>query len=233
VAASICAPIHPSRVSSWSLSYGKRWMDVVAALVGLLVLSPVMVMIALAIKITSGSPILFQQCRLGRNGRGFRLLKFRTMRVAAAANGPGLTRSGDARITRIGRYLRKWKLDELPQLFNVLKGEMTLVGPRPDLEEFWLKATVADRAVLVLTPGLTGAASLAFSDEERLLAQVPPERLTQFYLEQVLPEKARLDREYAGQATLWSDCSILVQTLRVPLLQRRGAEKGIDEQVSR
>jgi lipopolysaccharide/colanic/teichoic acid biosynthesis glycosyltransferase len=225
VAASICAPVQPSRVSNWSLSHGKRWMDVIAALVGLLFLSPLMCVIALIILITSGKPILFRQWRIGRNGRQFRLLKFRTMRVSPRGDGPGLTQSGDARITPIGLCLRRWKLDELPQLFNVLNGEMTLVGPRPDLEEFWLEATAADRSVLVLTPGLTGAASLTFSDEECLLAQVPQERLTQYYLEQVLPDKARLDMEYAERATFRSDCSILVRTLLVPFCQRRD-EKG-------
>lgn len=226
MAASICAPVRPSRVSNWSLSRRKRWMDVAVALLGLLLLSPLMCVIALSIKLTSGNPILFRQWRVGRSGRKFCLLKFRTMKVRAAADGPGLTRSGDARITSIGRYLRNWKLDELPQLFNVLSGEMALVGPRPDLEEFWSEATAADRAVLALTPGLTGAASLTFRDEERLLAQVPQERLTKYYLEEVLPDKARLDSEYAGQATFRSDCGVLVQTLLVPFLQRRGDEKG-------
>jgi lipopolysaccharide/colanic/teichoic acid biosynthesis glycosyltransferase len=149
--------------------------------------------------------------------------------MVTAKNGPGLTRDGDARITRIGRWLRKWKLDELPQLFNVLKGEMSLVGPRPDLEEFWSRASLEDRRILELTPGVTGAASLAFSDEERLLAQVPAEQLTSYYLQDLLPRKARLDREYAARATFRSDCGILLRTVFLPLIRRQRERKEVTE----
>jgi len=212
-------------------------MDIVAATLGLPLLLPVIFVIALAIVINSGKPVLFRQQRVGRNGRPFHLLKFRSM-TATIKNGVGLTRDGDSRITGIGRWLRKYKLDELPQLFNVLKGEMTLVGPRPDLEEFWSQAGAEDRRVLELKPGITGAASLAFSDEERLLAQVSSEHLTSFYLDLVLPQKARIDREYALRATFLSDCVILLKTVLVPLFQMhrlgRGAiERGINEQVSK
>jgi lipopolysaccharide/colanic/teichoic acid biosynthesis glycosyltransferase len=213
-------------------------MDKVVAALGLLLLLPVICVIASTIAINSGTPVLFRQRRVGRDGKEFQLLKFRTMTVASARNGgPGLTREGDSRVTAIGRWLRRRKLDELPQLFNVLKGEMSLVGPRPDLEEFWSRASVEDRKVLELTPGVTGAASVAFCDEERLLAQVPNERLATFYLQQVLPYKARLDREYAARATFRSDCGILMQTVLVPLLQRRLVERkvienDINEQVS-
>jgi lipopolysaccharide/colanic/teichoic acid biosynthesis glycosyltransferase len=210
-------------------------MDLATSVLGLTLLSPVICVIALAIAIHSGKPVLFRQRRLGRNGREFHLLKFRTM--VTAKNGPGLTRDGDARVTRIGRWLRKRKLDELPQFFNVLKGEMSLVGPRPDLEEFWSQASPEDRRILELTPGVTGAASLAFCDEERLLAQVPAEQLASFYLQDVLPRKARLDCEYAARATFRSDCGILLQTLFFPLLWRQREkidviEREINEQVS-
>jgi lipopolysaccharide/colanic/teichoic acid biosynthesis glycosyltransferase len=222
--------------SNWCLSAGKRWMDIVAAMLGLLLLSPVMLVIALAIAINSGKPVLFRQQRVGRNGHAFHLLKFRTM-TTTTKNGAGLTRDGDSRVTQIGRWLRKRKFDELPQLFNVLKGEMTLVGPRPDLEEFWSRASAEDRRILQLKPGITGAASLTFCDEERLLAQVSPERLTSFYLEKVLPQKAKIDGEYAGRATLRSDCAILLKTVLVPLFQmhrfRKFTEREIHEQVSK
>jgi lipopolysaccharide/colanic/teichoic acid biosynthesis glycosyltransferase len=211
-------------------------MDIVAATVGLLMLSPVISVIAFAIAINSGRPVLFRQQRVGRNGLVFHLLKFRTM-TTTTKDGAGLTRDGDSRVTGIGRWLRKRKLDELPQLFNVLKGEMTLVGPRPDLEEFWSRASAEDRRVLELKPGITGAASLAFCDEERLLAQVSPERLTSFYLGEVLPKKARIDGEYARRATLRSDCAILLKTVLVPLFQihhfRKFIEREINEQVSK
>ena len=210
-------------------------MDIMASALGLILLLPVICVIALAIVIHSGKPVFFQQKRLGRNGCEFHLLKFRTM--VTAKNGPGLTREGDARVTRIGRWLRKRKLDELPQLFNVLKGEMSLVGPRPDLEEFWSQASMEDRRILELTPGVTGAASLAFCDEERLLAQVPAEQLDSFYLQEILPQKARLDSEYAARATFRSDCGILLQTVFLPLFRRQREkreviEREINEQVS-
>ena len=213
--------------SNWCWSREKRCMDLVTSALGLLLLLPAICVIALAIAIHSGKPIFFRQKRLGQNGRAFHLLKFRTM--VTEKNGPGLTRDGDARVTRIGRWLRKRKLDELPQLFNVLKGEMSLVGPRPDLEEFWAQANVEDRRVLELTPGVTGAASLAFCDEERLLAQVPTEQLASFYLQEVLPQKARLDSEYAARATFRSDCGILLQTVLLPLLQRQSVEREVIE----
>lgn len=221
--------------SNWCLSHKKRCMDIVASALGLILLLPAICVIALAIAIHSGKPVFFQQKRLGRNGRDFHLLKFRTM--VTAKNGPGLTRDGDARVTRIGRWLRKRKLDELPQLFNVLKGEMSLVGPRPDLEEFWSQASLDDRRILELKPGVTGAASLAFCDEERLLAQVPAEQLASFYIQEVLPQKARLDSEYAARATFRSDCGILLQTVFLPLFRRQREkreviEREINEQVS-
>jgi lipopolysaccharide/colanic/teichoic acid biosynthesis glycosyltransferase len=219
VAATICAPIEHSAISRWSLGSGKRMMDVAVSLLGLILALPIVAVIATAILLWSGKPILFKQWRLGRNGNRFQLLKFRTMTLAASAGGLGVTRSGDTRITPAGRWLRKCKLDELPQLLNVLRGEMTLVGPRPDLEEFWSMASPRDHAVLALTPGITGAASLAFCDEERLLAGIAPDRLVAFYVEKVLPQKARLDLDYARHATFSSDCGILLKTLLCPFVR--------------
>jgi lipopolysaccharide/colanic/teichoic acid biosynthesis glycosyltransferase len=198
-------------------------MDVVIALVALLICSPLIGAIAFLVGITQGRPILFRQWRVGRNGREFQLLKFRTMSTAAAENGPGLTRSGDARVTQLGRWLRKYKLDELPQLLNVVKGDMSLVGPRPDLKQFWEQITSNDKRVLTLTPGLTGAASIAFHDEEKILAKIPPEQLITFYLNHLLPEKARLDLAYAARATFWSDCRTLFYTLLVPIAPQRNS----------
>jgi lipopolysaccharide/colanic/teichoic acid biosynthesis glycosyltransferase len=189
--------------------------------------SPIIAIIATLVLVSAGRPILFRQWRLGRNGHKFQLLKFRTMAVNASADGVGVTRIGDSRITRTGRWLRKWKLDELPQLLNVIRGEMTLVGPRPDLEEFWLLAPMRDQAVLALTPGITGAASLAFCDEERLLAVVEPNHLIVFYVQEVLPKKARLDLEYARRATFLSDCGILLRTLICPFVRSRATEMDI------
>jgi len=211
----------------WPHSYGKRGFDLVISATGVLLLLPFLSVIGLAIAINSGFPVFFRQKRIGKNGREFQLLKFRTMTDAATRTGPGLTCAGDSRITGIGRWLRKHKLDELPQLLNVVKGEMTLVGPRPDLEQFWLQASDEDRRVLELKPGVTGVASLAYCDEERLLAQVPADQLTSFYIQQVLPLKARLDREYAERATFRSDCDLLLQTVFVSLLHRRQVQREV------
>lgn len=223
--------------SVWYASRMRRCIDVAAASCGLIVLSPVLIVIALALIASSGRPILFIQRRAGRNGVEFPLLKFRTMKVSVQ-RGSGLTQDGDSRITTIGKVLRKTKLDELPQLVNVLKGQMSLVGPRPDLSEFWNQAAQEHREVLRLTPGITGAASLAFSQEEKLLAQVPAQELTTFYLEQLLPAKARLDMEYAAQATFLSDCGIVLRTAWMPLVRwwqtaDKGNEISTDEQISR
>jgi lipopolysaccharide/colanic/teichoic acid biosynthesis glycosyltransferase len=139
------------------------------------------------------------------------------MTVQPLDKGLGITRRGDPRITTIGKVLRLSKLDELPQLVNVLRGEMSLVGPRPDLKEFWQQASSDARQALALTPGLTGPASIAFRNEERLIAQVAPEQTTKFYVERLLPAKARIDREYAARASFLSDCLVLLQTLTTAL----------------
>jgi lipopolysaccharide/colanic/teichoic acid biosynthesis glycosyltransferase len=218
--------------SAWCRSRRKRWMDILTSSLALLLLSPLFFLIALFVAITSGKPIFFRQWRLGQNSRRFQVHKFRTMRPATNI-GIGVTQKGDPRITSVGHWLRRWKLDELPQLYNVLRGEMSLVGPRPDLENVWSRATAADRRILQLKPGLTGAASIAFYDEESLLANIPTERLTSFYMEQLLPQKAKLESEYAAQATFRSDCGILLQTLFVPFVPRRIMAKESDELASR
>jgi lipopolysaccharide/colanic/teichoic acid biosynthesis glycosyltransferase len=229
VAASISAPNQAPLISRWSLSPGKRLMDCAAAIAGLIVASPIMVAVATWILLTSGRPIIFRQWRVGRGAQKFQLFKFRTMTVNASANGLGVTRTGDARITATGRWLRKWKLDELPQILNVIYGDMTLVGPRPDLEEFWALASVSDRAVLALIPGITGAASLAYCDEERILATVPPENVTALYVNEILPRKARLDLDYARRATFRSDCGMLLQTLICPFTMAAWRKRALDE----
>ncbi len=199
--------------SAWCNSRGKRALDIVFASLALVVTAPFLLLIAVAIRATSRGPVLFLQWRSGLNRHPFRLLKFRTMHMTVAESGPGLTRAGDARITRVGRWLRKWKLDELPQLINVLVGEMSIVGPRPDLEQYWRQTSDTERQVLATKPGMTGAASLIFRNEEELLAGVPESELAFFYIHRLLPRKAHLDREYAAQATFWSDCCILMKTI--------------------
>jgi lipopolysaccharide/colanic/teichoic acid biosynthesis glycosyltransferase len=123
--------------SPWCNSRRKRLLDIVVATLAVVGTAPFMLLIALAIRATSPGPVFFRQWRSGLKGHPFQLLKFRTMQVAAEQSGPRVTRAGDARMTRVGRWLRKWKADELPQLLNVLRGEMSIVGPRPDLEQYW------------------------------------------------------------------------------------------------
>ena len=199
-------------LSPWCFSRFKRAMDFVCVLILVPFVLPVMAIIALAIQATSRGPVLFRQRRLGRDGTKFELLKFRTMYHARATAGSGLTQRGDRRITPIGRLLRRCKLDELPQLFNVLRGEMSLVGPRPDLPEYFESLDAKQRRVLSLTPGITGAASLKFRNEEALLAQVDQERLENFYVETLLPQKIALDLEYARTATAVTDTAMVLRT---------------------
>jgi lipopolysaccharide/colanic/teichoic acid biosynthesis glycosyltransferase len=165
--------------------------------------------VGVLVKCSSPGPIVFRQRRAGRFGLPFELLKFRTMTIAS---GPLLTRQGDRRVTRIGRILRRTKLDELPQLVNVVRGDMSLVGPRPDVAHFWdtLKGTCPQ--IFELRPGLTGEASLHFRNEESLLGSIPDERLTDYYLSTLLPQKARMDLQYAKTATLLSDVKLLFAT---------------------
>jgi lipopolysaccharide/colanic/teichoic acid biosynthesis glycosyltransferase len=199
--------------SAWCNSKRKRVLDIAFASLALIATAPLMLLITVAIRATSRGPVLFRQWRSGLNGYPFQLLKFRTMRMMAAESGPGITRAGDTRITRVGQWLRKWKLDELPQLINVLLGEMSIVGPRPDLEQYWRQTSDIERQVLATKPGMTGAASLIFRNEEELLAGVPESELVEFYVRDLLPHKARLDSEYAAQASFLSDCRVLLKTV--------------------
>src|SRR5436305_1549910 len=144
----------------------KRVFDVAVSLLALVVLSPLLALIALAVKATSSGPVFHRGERIGRGGAPFRILKFRTMRINAS--GPGLTRGGDARVTPLGRILRRSKLDELPQLVNILRGEMSIVGPRPEAPEYVRLYTAEQRRVLTVRPGLTSPASLRYRHEESL-----------------------------------------------------------------
>ena len=200
-------------ISSWCHSAGKRIFDVCSVVPLLFAALPLMALIAMSLKLTSEGPILFRQMRVGRGGREFQLLKFRTMADSNCQNGPGLTCAGDARVTSLGRILRRWKLDELPQLLNLLRGDMSLVGPRPDLAEFVRTLGSNQRRVLSLTPGITGWATLHFRKEEELLASIPPQQLYEYYVNEVLPYKIRLDLEYAARASFFSDVSVLSRTI--------------------
>lgn len=192
------------------LRFGKRVFDFTVALVGLLHLSVPMGIIAILIWVTSGRPILFTQDRVGKDGKIFRVKKFRTMAMRQN-NTNTVTVAGDKRITPIGKYLRRWKLDELPQLWNVLVGEMSLVGPRPDVPGYADKLQGDDRRLLLLRPGITGPATLAYRNEEEILAKVDdPVRYND---EVIYPDKVRRNLEYIEYCSLFKDLSFIWQTV--------------------
>jgi lipopolysaccharide/colanic/teichoic acid biosynthesis glycosyltransferase len=192
----------------------KRILDLVFALGGLVLLSPVMVVLAIAIKLDSPGPVFYRQERVGRGGRPFRIHKFRTMLHRPAAAGLQITVGNDARITRVGRWIRSRRLDELPQLVDVLKGDMSIVGPRPEVPRYVaLYPPELREKLLSLRPGLTDPGALAFRDEARLLAAAAdPERE---YVEVVMPQKLVHAMAYAEQASTWSDLRVIVRTLKV------------------
>ena len=190
----------------------KRIFDLLFSAVALLVLAPFFVLIALAIRWDSAGPVLFRQERVGRGGRVFRIRKFRTMVVDAPARGPAITIGQDPRITPVGAWLRRTKLDELPQLVDVLLGDMSLVGPRPEVPQYVALYPVDLRErVLSVRPGITDPVSLKLADEARVLAaSADPERT---YREELLPAKLREAVAYAEQASLRSDLRIIAATV--------------------
>jgi lipopolysaccharide/colanic/teichoic acid biosynthesis glycosyltransferase len=214
---SILPLIFPERpevlISSWCSSPGKRVLDIALASLVLAGALPILVCVALAVWLSSPGPVLFRQRRVGMNGNQFVLLKFRTMHIAAERVGPGVTCRNDPRIFPLGGLLRRWKLDELPQLLNVLRGDMSLVGPRPDLPEFCATLQKEQCAVLQLRPGVTGAATLVYRDEEQILANRGDDRVTEYYVNELYPQKVRLDLEYAKAASFAGDVRILAQTI--------------------
>lgn len=202
----------------WKLDV-KRSYDFAFSLLGLLLLGPVFLLVAVAIKLSDPGPVLFRQKRIGLRGDPFWILKFRTMVVDAEKRGLSVTRDGDPRVTKIGWLLRKSKLDELPQLINVLKGEMSLVGPRPEVSRYVAYYTPEQTRVLELKPGITDLATLAFRNEEELLKTA--DNVEAFYLRECLPRKINLNLEYARRANLWEDTKIIIRTVCPWLFCRR------------
>lgn len=188
----------------------KRLFDFVLSALGLALLWPIFVVIALLIKIEDRNGVFFRQKRIGRGGEPFFIWKFRTMVPDAERQGKSLTVGRDQRITRVGHWLRKTKLDELPQLINVLVGEMSFVGPRPEVPTYVDNYTPQQRRVLDLLPGITDVASVRFADESELLAKVDdPER---YYRDEIVPQKISLNLSYASQATIWTDMLVILRT---------------------
>jgi len=206
-------PNETGSLSAWNFSPGKRLLDASAAGAGLVLFLPLMAVIAVAVRLTSSGPVLFRQRRVGKDGRPFEILKFRTMVHDPQGAGPGVTRKGDSRVTAMGRVLRRAKLDELPQLFNVFRGDMSLVGPRPDLPEFCQAVRPEQQQVFTLRPGLTGWATLHFRDEEKLLAAAPENQTARYYVDHILSQKTELDLDYASRASFIGDLRIVLRTL--------------------
>jgi lipopolysaccharide/colanic/teichoic acid biosynthesis glycosyltransferase len=192
----------------------KRVFDLVISITGLILLSPVMLGIALAIILGSSGPVLFRQTRVGRFGKPFTICKYRTMVPGAEQQGEKITIGQDPRITRVGYFLRKYKLDELPQLFNVLKGDMSLVGPRPEVPEYIeYYPGVAKNEVLSIRPGITDMASIEFRNENLLL--MTADDPVREYIDNILPRKIELYKKYVRERTLWLDMIIIMKTVGV------------------
>ncbi len=196
----------PKRPSRWSQSSAKRVFDCVCVLLALPLLVPIFLAIALLVRLTSSGPVFFLQKRMGRHGRTFTILKFRTMIHAAHKAHHPVTTAYNQSFTPAGSFLRRWKLDELPQLLNVLRGDMSLIGPRPKISEHVLSN-------LTCRPGITGAATIAFALEEELLDRVPMHCLESWYHQVVLPAKCRIDVEYMAHATFLSDLKLIFDTV--------------------
>jgi lipopolysaccharide/colanic/teichoic acid biosynthesis glycosyltransferase len=211
--------------SPWVMSALRRFLDCSAAVGALIAFAPLMLVAAGLVRLGSGGPILFRQRRMGRNGKEFTLYKFRSMR-SEGARGSSITVVGDARITPVGAFLRRYKLDELPQFWNVLRGDMGLVGPRPKLPHH-------EALHLPCRPGITGTATLAFHKEEEFLSAIPEDELEAFYEMFVKPAKANMDMEYMRSATLASDVAILWRTASSCLLGTDRRQPGPAEVVAR
>lgn len=201
----------------------KRAFDVFFAVAGLVLLWPVFLLAALLVKLNDGGAVFYRQVRVGRWGKEFGIIKFRTMREGADKTGPSITAAYDSRITRVGHWLRKAKLDELPQLWNVLYGEMSFVGPRPEVLQYVALYTGEQRKVLELVPGITDEASLEFRDEEELLAAAADPG--KYYVEYCIPRKISLNLAYARKATVFRDVGVIFRTIGSVWLYRKSSGK--------
>lgn len=223
------ADFRVSYIQTW-----KRRLDIAAALLGIAALAPLLILIAIAVKLGGGGPVLYLQQRIGRNFRPFMIYKFRTMRPGADSDGNTCTVKGDARITPVGRLLRKTKLDELPQLFNVLKGDMSLVGPRPEVERYVELFREDYAEVLSVRPGITDYAAIEYSDEEEVLQKLVGEKAGRLdcgqagresdclpkyfsvqdaYVAEVLPAKIELYKKYIAEQSFLTDLALIMKTL--------------------
>jgi lipopolysaccharide/colanic/teichoic acid biosynthesis glycosyltransferase len=188
----------------------KRAFDILASLLGIVVLSPVLLLVASAVKLTSDAPVFYRGVRVGLNGKTFRIFKFSTMVANAESIGGPSTALNDARLTRIGKFLRRYKLDELPQLFNVLSGEMSVVGPRPQVERYTKLYDREQQVILTVRPGLTDYASVHFINLDEILGDV---NVDEKYQREIEPEKNRLRIQYVKDQSFLTDMKIIALTL--------------------
>jgi len=203
----------------------KRLFDIIFSSFLLVLTAPLFLLEAIAIRLDSKGPIFFKQERVGLNGKLFKIYKFRTMVENAAQMGPQISPRNDPRVTRVGRFLRKWYLDELPQLFNVLKGDMSVAGPRPEVPKYVSFYTPEERKVLTVKPGLVGPATVAFRNEEAILANKPdPEH---FYITHLMHERLRLDLQYVENQSLLYDLKLVLQMCKAALMGYNREDKSL------
>jgi lipopolysaccharide/colanic/teichoic acid biosynthesis glycosyltransferase len=211
-----------------------RWVEVLLSVIGLVLLSPLLVAAAIGVAVSSPGGAIFRQARVGRGGRLFVMYKLRTMGKDAA--GPGVTASGDPRITKIGRFLRRTKIDEFPELWNVVRGDMSLVGPRPEVPEYVEQDQPIWRTILQVRPGVTDPVTLGLRDEESLLAHGAGD-VEAYYRAKVQPAKLEGYRHYLARRTPWTDLLVLCQTVLLVLVPAAGPNrslhvKGLEPEVS-
>ena len=190
----------------------KRLFDIIFALLGLILVSPLLLLIAIIIKMTAGGPVFYKGQRVGKNGRLFKIWKFRTMIPDAEKQGGSATSANDSRLTKLGKFLKRYKLDELPQLFNILRGEMSFVGPRPEVS-FYVNMMAEEERKIILSvrPGMTDLASLwDFREEEVLKGSPDPEKT---YMEKIRPTKIKLQLDYVKNRSFWLDLKIILKTI--------------------
>lgn len=189
----------------------KRIFDIISSILGLILFSPFLIIISILILIDSKGGIFFKQQRVGKNNIDFGLLKFRTMKVDSEKQGQLTISNKDSRITKVGSFLRKYKLDEIPQLINVLKGEMSVVGPRPEVRKYVNLYTAEQLKVLTVKPGLTDLASLKYINENEILSKSSTPEKT--YIEEIMQEKLKLNMEYIAKNNLWFDIKLIFKTI--------------------
>jgi lipopolysaccharide/colanic/teichoic acid biosynthesis glycosyltransferase len=186
----------------------KRVIDVLVAFISLLILSPIFALVVILVKLDSPGPVFFLQERVGKDFKKFKIIKFRTMVVDAPKSGNTITKKSDERITRVGKFLRKFKIDEMPQIINVLEGDMSVVGPRSDVEKYVNMFKDDFKEILKVRPGMAGYTIIRFRNEEEILEKY--DDLEKGYIEEVLPRKIALDKEYVRNINFWNDIRIFI-----------------------